>query len=77
MESSGPKSGAKSIVEDLKGKGKEAAGALTDDDRLKAEGQAQQKKADAEREVAVKEAEAEKARAKEQAHEAEQRAHQR
>ena len=54
MDSSGPKSGARSVVEGLKGKVKEATGALTDDDRLKAEGQAQQKKAEAEKDVAVK-----------------------
>jgi uncharacterized protein YjbJ (UPF0337 family) len=75
--STGPQSGAKSVAEDLKGKGKEAAGALLDDEQMKAEGQAQQEKADAQRETAVKEAEAEKARAKEQAREAQQRAHQR
>lgn len=77
MGSTGPKAGAESVAEDLKGKGKEAAGALVGDERLKAEGHAQQEKADAERETAIKEAEAEKARAKEQAREAQQRAHQR
>ncbi len=74
---SGPRSGAKGVVEDIKGKAKEAAGAITDDEQLKREGRAQQDKAAAEREVAVREAEAEKARAKARGHEAEQRAHQR
>ena len=32
-------------VDDLKGKGKEAAGAVTDDDELRAEGKADQSKA--------------------------------
>lgn len=74
---SGPRSGAKGVVEDIKGKAKEAAGAITDDEKLKREGRAQQDKAAAEREVAVREAEAEKARAKARGHEAEQRGHQR
>jgi uncharacterized protein YjbJ (UPF0337 family) len=73
---SGPESGAKGVVEDVKGKVKEAAGALTGKDELRREGQAQQEKADAQREVAVKEAEAEKARAEASAREAEQRSHQ-
>ena len=73
---SGPEAGAKGIVEDVKGKAKEAIGAVTDNDELKREGAAQQDKAEAEREVAQKEAEAEKARAKSEAYEAEQRSHQ-
>jgi uncharacterized protein YjbJ (UPF0337 family) len=73
---SGPEAGAKGIVEDVKGKVKEAAGALTGKDELKREGEAQQDKAAAERDVAAKEAEAEKARAEAEAHEAEQRSHQ-
>lgn len=72
----GPEAGGKGIVEGVKGKVKEAAGALTGKDELKREGQAQQDKADAQREVATKEAEAEKARAEAAAHEAEQRSHQ-
>ena len=75
-ESSGPKAAASGIAEGVKGKVKEAAGALTGDKDMKQEGQAQQDKADAERDVARKEAEAEKARAEAQAHEAEQKAHQ-
>jgi uncharacterized protein YjbJ (UPF0337 family) len=73
---SGPEAGAKGIVEDVKGKAKEAVGALTGKDELKLEGEAQQAKADAQRDVAVKEGEAEKARAEASAHEAEQRSHQ-
>jgi uncharacterized protein YjbJ (UPF0337 family) len=73
---SGSETGAKGVVEGAKGSLKEAAGALTGDDRLKAEGRAQQHKADAQREVSAKEAEAEKARASAGAYEAEQRAHQ-
>jgi uncharacterized protein YjbJ (UPF0337 family) len=73
---SGPAAGIKGVVEDVKGKAKEAAGALTGDDDLKQEGAAQQDKAEAQREVAAKEAEAEKARAEAAAHEAEQRTQQ-
>jgi uncharacterized protein YjbJ (UPF0337 family) len=72
----GPESGIKGAVEGVKGKVKEAAGALAGKDELRREGQAQQEKADAQRDVAVKEAEAEKARAEAKAREAEQRSHQ-
>ena len=64
------------LLEEAKGKVKEAAGAVTGQDDLRKEGRAQQDKASAERDVAAKEAEAEKARAEAEAHEAEQRAHQ-
>ena len=73
---SGPKAGVKGIVEDVKGKAKEAAGVITGNRDLEKEGEAQQSKADAQREVAAREAQAEKARAEAEAHEAEQRAHQ-
>lgn len=73
---SGPESGVKGVVEDFKGKVKEAAGALTGKDELGREGQAQQEKASAQREVAQKEGEAEKARAEATAREAERRSHQ-
>lgn len=73
---SGPEAGLKGAVEGVKGKVKEAAGALTGNDRLQREGEAQGEKADALRDVAQKEAEAEKARAEADVHEAEQRAHQ-
>jgi uncharacterized protein YjbJ (UPF0337 family) len=67
---SGPESAAKCLVEDVKGKAKEAVGTVTENDALKREGSAQQDKAESQREVATKEAEAEKARAKAKADEA-------
>lgn len=76
-DESGPEAAAmKGVTEDIKGKAKEAVGAVTDNESLKAEGQAQQDKADAEREVAAREADAEKARGQAAAAEAEERAHQ-
>jgi uncharacterized protein YjbJ (UPF0337 family) len=72
----GPEAGARGIIEDVKGKAKEAAGVITDKDHLRDEGRAQQNKAAAERDVAAKEAQAEKSRAEAEAFEAEQRAHQ-
>jgi uncharacterized protein YjbJ (UPF0337 family) len=72
----GPEAGVKGIVEDAKGKAKEAVGALTGQEDLRQEGRAQQEKAGAQREVAVKEAEADRARAEAKAHEADQRSHQ-
>ena len=72
----GPESGAKGVVEGVKGKVKEAAGALGGDEDMRKEGRAQQEKADAQREVARREAEAEKARGEASAREAEQRSHQ-
>jgi len=75
-ERTGPEAGAKGVMEDVKGKVKEAAGAVTGHDDLEREGEAQQEKADAQRDVARKEAEAEKSRAEAQAHEAQQRANQ-
>jgi uncharacterized protein YjbJ (UPF0337 family) len=77
MGDTGPTSGIKGVVEDVKGKAKEAAGTLTDNERLKEEGAAQQDKADAERDVAKREAQAEAARAEAKEKEAEQRAAQR
>ncbi len=76
MADSGPEAGAKGVVEGVKGKAKEAVGAVTGDDGLKREGRAQQEKAESQREVAAKEAEADKARAEAKSHEAEQRANQ-
>lgn len=72
----GPEAAVKGVVEGVKGKAKEAVGAVTGNEDLRDEGQAQQDKAEAERDVAKKEAEAERARAQAEAHEAEQRAHQ-
>jgi uncharacterized protein YjbJ (UPF0337 family) len=76
-EETGPKAAADGVVEDIKGKAKEAAGAVTGKDRLRDEGRAQQEKAGAQRAVAAREAEADALRAEAAAHEAEQRAHQR
>ncbi|WP_102142855.1 microaggregate-binding protein 1 [Mycobacterium hubeiense] len=74
---SGPEEGIKGVVEDAKGKAKEAVGTVTGRDDLVREGKAQQDKADAQQDVAKKEAEAEAARkgaeAAEQRQEAEQR----
>ena len=53
----GPQAGVKGVVEDVKGKAKEAAGAIAGKAELRREGRAQQDKAAAERDVAVKEAE--------------------
>jgi uncharacterized protein YjbJ (UPF0337 family) len=76
MGDTGPEAAAKGIVEEVKGKAKEAAGVVTGDKDLEREGEAQQNKADAQRDVAKKEAEAERARAEAKAHEAQQRANQ-
>jgi uncharacterized protein YjbJ (UPF0337 family) len=73
---SGPESGAKGIVEDLKGKAKEVVGEVTGDESKEREGRAQQDKAQAQRDVAKHEAEADAARSEAAVHEAEQRAHQ-
>jgi uncharacterized protein YjbJ (UPF0337 family) len=61
-DNSGPEEGVKGVVEDVKGKAKEAVGSVTGRDDLRREGQAQQDKAEAERDVAKKEGEAESAR---------------
>jgi uncharacterized protein YjbJ (UPF0337 family) len=73
---SGPKAGVEGIVEDVKGRAKEAVGAVSGNESLKKEGEAQQDKAAALRDVAAKEAEAEKSRAEASAAETEQRSHQ-
>lgn len=59
---SGPAEAVKGVVEDVKGKAKEAVGAVTGQDDLTREGRAQQDKAEAQRNAAAKEAEAESAR---------------
>jgi uncharacterized protein YjbJ (UPF0337 family) len=61
-ENSGPQEGIKGVVEDVKGKAKEAVGTVTGRDDLTQEGKAQQDKAEAERDAAKKEADAEAAR---------------
>ena len=60
---SGPEEGIKGVVEDAKGKAKEAVGTVTGRDDLIEEGKAQQDKAEAHRDAAKKEAEADAARA--------------
>ena len=72
----GPKSAAKGVVEDIKGKAKEVIGEVTGDDSKEREGRAQQDKARSERDVAEHEAKAEAARSEAAVHEAEQRMHQ-
>jgi uncharacterized protein YjbJ (UPF0337 family) len=59
---SGPAEAVKGVVEDVKGRVKEAVGAVSGQDNLTREGQAQQDKAEAQRNAAKKEAEAEAAR---------------
>jgi uncharacterized protein YjbJ (UPF0337 family) len=61
-KNSGPEEGIKGVVEDVKGKAKEAVGTVTGRDDMTREGQAQQDKADAQQDAARKEAEAESAR---------------
>jgi uncharacterized protein YjbJ (UPF0337 family) len=72
----GPESGLSGVVEDVKGKAKEAVGTVTGRDDLTREGEAQQDKAQAERDVAKKEAEADSARAGAEAAEQRQKAEQ-
>ena len=62
-KNSGPEEAIKGVVEGVKGKAKEVAGAVAGRDDLYREGKAQQDKADAQRNAAQKEAEAEGARA--------------
>jgi uncharacterized protein YjbJ (UPF0337 family) len=59
---SGPAEAVKGIVEDVKGRAKQAVGAVSGQDDLTREGQAQQDKGEAQRNAAKKEAEAEAAR---------------
>jgi uncharacterized protein YjbJ (UPF0337 family) len=76
-KNTGPQEGVKGVVEDVKGKAKEAAGTVTGRDDLAREGKAQQDKADAQKDVAKKEAEAEAARGGAKAAEKRQEAEQR
>lgn len=73
---SGPQAGVNGVDEDVKGKAKEAAGAIAGKDDVRDGGRTQQDKVAAERDIAAKQAEAEKARVAAEAHEAEQRSHQ-
>ena len=70
---SGPREGAEGVVEDVKGKAKEAAGTVFGNDRLQDEGRSQQDKAEHQRDAAKQEAKAEKERAAAEADEREQR----
>jgi uncharacterized protein YjbJ (UPF0337 family) len=54
-------------IEDVKGKAKEAAGAVTDSESLKREGQAQQDKSEAQEQAAEWKSEADAAEAEEKA----------
>jgi uncharacterized protein YjbJ (UPF0337 family) len=71
---SGPREAKTGVVEEVKGRAKEAAGAVTNNDKLASEGRAQQDKARAARDAAKAEAKAEGHRAEENAAEARQRA---
>ncbi len=75
-KNTGPAEGVRGVVEDVKGKAKEAAGTVTGRDDLVEEGKAQQDKADAQRDAARKEAEADSARAGAKAAEKRQQSHQ-
>ncbi|BBX94011.1 CsbD family protein [Mycolicibacterium boenickei] len=76
-KNSGPEEGIKGVVEDVKGKAKEAVGTVTGREDLVREGKAQQDKADAQKDAAKKEAEAESARAGAKAAEQREQANQR
>ena len=58
-KNTGPQEGVKGVVEDVKGKAKEAVGTVTGRDDMVREGKAQQDKADAQQDAAKKEAQAE------------------
>ena len=75
-KNSGPEEAVKGVVEGVKGKAKEVAGAVAGRDDLYREGQAQQDKADAQRNAAKKEAEADSARAAAKAAEERQKSEQ-
>jgi uncharacterized protein YjbJ (UPF0337 family) len=75
-DKSGPAEGVRGVVEDVKGKTKEAVGNVIGQDDLAREGAAQQDKAEAQRDVAKKEAEAEAARGGAESAEKKQQSHQ-
>lgn len=74
--SQGPQDAAEGVGEGIKGAFKKAAGAVTGNEKLEAEGQAQTAKADAKGDAAKAEAQAEAARARAAAHEGEQKLNQ-
>jgi uncharacterized protein YjbJ (UPF0337 family) len=71
---SGPQEVKTGVVEEIKGRAKAAVGAITDNENLTAEGEAQQDKAQAARDAAKREAQAEVNRTQEKAAEARERA---
>lgn len=73
---SGPAEAVKGVIEDVKGKAKEALGTVTGDGDLINEGEAQQDKAEAQRDAAKKEAQAEAARGAAEVAEKRQESHQ-
>ena len=75
-DKSGPAEGVRGVVEDVKGKAKEAVGNVAGRDDLAREGSAQQDKAEAQRDAAKKEAEAESARGGAKSAEKKQQSHQ-
>jgi uncharacterized protein YjbJ (UPF0337 family) len=75
-DKSGPAEGVRGVVEDVKGKTKEAVGNVIGQDDLAREGAAQQDKAEAQRDAAKKEAEAEAARGGAESAEKKQQSHQ-
>jgi uncharacterized protein YjbJ (UPF0337 family) len=75
-KNSRPAEAVKGVVEGVKGRVKEAVGAVTGRDDLTREGQAQQDKAEAQRNAAKKEAEAHAARASAEVAEKRQRSNQ-
>jgi uncharacterized protein YjbJ (UPF0337 family) len=75
-DKSGPAEGVRGVVEDVKGKAKEAVGNVTGQDDLAREGSAQQDKAEAQRDAAKKEAEADSARGGAKSAEEKQESHQ-
>jgi uncharacterized protein YjbJ (UPF0337 family) len=75
-DKSGPAEGVRGVVEDVKGKTKEAVGNVIGQDDLAREGSAQQEKAEAQRDAAKKEAEADSARGGAKAAEEKQESHQ-
>jgi uncharacterized protein YjbJ (UPF0337 family) len=74
---SGPEEAVRGVVEDVKGKAKEAVGNVAGRNDLAREGKAQQDKAQAQRDAAKKEAEAESARGSAAASEKREQSHQR
>ena len=73
---SGPGEAVRGVVEGVKGRVKEAAGAILGRNNLAREGRAQQDKAEAQRNAAKKEAQAERARAEAEVQEQRQKANQ-